>query len=42
MPFAILLISFYIFSQFFLLGGVCTKVYAYMFGSKRKTMVNEN
>ena len=37
--FVILLVSFYYFSQVFLFGAVCTKVYAHMFGSKRTTMV---
>jgi len=39
---AVLLISFYYFSQVFLFGAVFTKVYAHMLGSKRETVVTEN
>jgi len=39
---AVLLISFYYFSQVFLFGAVFTRVYAHMLGSKRETVVNEN
>ena len=40
--FTVLLISFYYFSQVFLIGAVFTKVYAHMFGSKRINMVNNS